>query len=216
MNRAWQFTGLQKAFGNRTLFNIPKLMLEGGHAYVITGVNGAGKTTLLRMMGGLDPTPGARVEHDGLSTELAAMPRGWRENIGYVHQHPYLFATTVFDNIAYGLRAHRKSSVETAVQAAIQWAGVGHVCDVPPQQLSGGEKQRVALARAYVLNSALMLLDEPTANLDGDARERVLELIGDLREQGRTVVVVCHDRDVINLPDMQRLKLADGELELRP
>jgi tungstate transport system ATP-binding protein len=74
----------------------------------------------------------------------------------------------------------------------------------------------VALARAYVLNSALMLLDEPTANLDGDARERVLELIGDLRQQGRTVVVVCHDRDVINLPDMQRLKLADGELELRP
>jgi tungstate transport system ATP-binding protein len=215
MSAAWNFGQLHKAFGERVLFHIPQLRLEAGNAYVLTGVNGAGKSTLLRMLGGLEAGRGAWVERSGQRYALSPMSRALRECIGYVHQHPYLFATSVVDNIAYGPRAHRKPGINPSVRDAIQWAGVQHVLEVPPQQLSGGEKQRVALARAYALNPALMLLDEPTANLDGDARERVLRLIGDLRAQGRTVVVVCHDRDVINLPGMHRLKLAGGHLENR-
>jgi tungstate transport system ATP-binding protein len=73
----------------------------------------------------------------------------------------------------------------------------------------------VALARAKVLSPKLLLLDEPTANLDGQAREQVIELIPTMVEAGGSVVVACHDRDLIGLPGVQRLKLRDGQLEVR-
>ncbi|MGB7481920.1 MAG: ABC transporter ATP-binding protein, partial [Burkholderiaceae bacterium] len=81
--------------------------------------------------------------------------------------------------------------------------------------LSGGEKQRVALARARILAPQLLLLDEPTANLDGAAREQVIALVPALMAEGRSVVMACHDRDLISLPAVQRLKLRDGRLQLR-
>ncbi|RYE67243.1 MAG: ATP-binding cassette domain-containing protein, partial [Oxalobacteraceae bacterium] len=95
------------------------------------------------------------------------------------------------------------------------WAGVSHLEGTDPARLSGGEKQRVALARAKVLQPKLLLLDEPTANLDGAAREQVIELIPTLVEAGSSVVIACHDRDLINLPGVQRMKLRDGHLEYR-
>jgi len=76
--------------------------------------------------------------------------------------------------------------------------------------------QRVALARAKVLEPDLLLLDEPTSNLDGAAREQVLALIASLVGSGRSVVMACHDRDLINLPGVQRWKLRDGKLETKP
>jgi tungstate transport system ATP-binding protein len=135
----------------------------------------------------------------------------------YVHQHPIMFSTSVADNIAYGLRAHgaAKASIAADVERAIEWAGVAHARDTEPARLSGGEKQRVALARAKVLRPRLLLLDEPTANLDGPAREQVIALIPTLMEAGTTVVMACHDRDLIGLPGVRRLKLRDGHLEYR-
>jgi tungstate transport system ATP-binding protein len=95
------------------------------------------------------------------------------------------------------------------------WAGVAHLRDANPASLSGGEKQRIALARAKVLAPKLLLLDEPTANLDGAAREQVIALIPALLEAGTTVVIACHDRDLIGLPGVRRLKLRDGDLIYR-
>jgi tungstate transport system ATP-binding protein len=95
------------------------------------------------------------------------------------------------------------------------WAGVAHLNGTNPATLSGGEKQRVALARARVLQPRLLLLDEPTANLDGPAREQVISLIPTLLERGSSVVMACHDRDLIGLPGIHRLKLRDGRLEYR-
>jgi tungstate transport system ATP-binding protein len=95
------------------------------------------------------------------------------------------------------------------------WAGVAHLRDTAPARLSGGEKMRVALARAKVLQPRLLLLDEPTANLDGAAREQVIALIPTMVEAGSSIVIACHDRDLINLPGVQRLKLRDGHLEVR-
>lgn len=95
------------------------------------------------------------------------------------------------------------------------WAGVRHLAASNPVTLSGGEKQRVALARARVLQPRLLLLDEPTANLDGEAREQVIALIPTLIHAGSSVVMACHDRDLINLPEVRRLKLREGRLEIR-
>jgi tungstate transport system ATP-binding protein len=129
-----------------------------------------------------------------------------------------MFSTSVADNIGYGLRARGepKAAVERAVEEAIAWAGVGHARGTDPSRLSGGEKQRVALARAKVLRPKLLLLDEPTANLDGPAREQVIALIPTLLEAGSSVVMACHDRDLIGLPGVKRLKLRDGHIEYRP
>jgi tungstate transport system ATP-binding protein len=101
------------------------------------------------------------------------------------------------------------------VDQAIDWAGLAHLRGSRPAHWSGGEKQRVALARAKVLSPKLLLLDEPTSNLDGAAREQVIALIPALVQAGSTVVMACHDRDLIGLPGVQRLKLRDGSLEYK-
>ncbi len=119
------------------------------------------------------------------------------------------------ENIAYGLHARGLPADEVArrVGAALGWAGITHVQDTAPERLSGGEIQRVALARAKVLEPDLLLLDEPTSNLDGHAREQVIALVRELAAEGRTVVMICHDRDLINLPGVVRWKLTDGRLD---
>jgi len=209
--------GLRKRHGERLLFDIDQLSLDAASAYVLTGANGVGKSTLLRILGGLETAEVESVFFDGHAVSLHPYPKALREAIVYVHQHPIMFSTSVADNIAYGLRARgeSKATVKQAVEEAMAWAGVDYLRHTDPARLSGGEKQRVALARARVLKPRLLLLDEPTANLDGVAREQVIALIPTLLEQGSTVVMACHDRDLIGLPGVQRLKLRDGHLEYR-
>ncbi|EHP43321.1 ABC transporter [Cupriavidus basilensis OR16] len=214
--------GLQRQVGARRLFDITELTFPRAAVVVLTGVNGAGKSTLLRMMAGLDRAPGATVawtSADGTARNAALdpLPAALRQRIAYLHQHPYLFRTSVRENIAYGLKARGMpdDEVRRRVGAALGWAGITHVQDTAPERLSGGEVQRVALARAKVLEPDLLLLDEPTSSLDGHAREQVIGLVKDLAAEGRTVVVVCHDRELINLPGVVRWKLGDGRLDTR-
>jgi tungstate transport system ATP-binding protein len=210
--------GLRKRFGERLLFDIGRLEIATHSAYVLTGMNGTGKSTLLRVLGGLERAEIDSMRFEGLDVlRTHPYPRALREAIVYVHQHPILFSTSVADNIGYGLRMRGTPKIEAARLAAeaMAWAGVDHLENTNPTTLSGGEKQRVALARAKVLQPKLLLLDEPTANLDGPAREQVIELIPTLVEAGRSVVVACHDRDLIGLPGVQRMKLRDGQLEYR-
>ncbi|UUZ47180.1 energy-coupling factor ABC transporter ATP-binding protein [Massilia sp. B-10] len=199
------------------LFDIDRLALDTGKAYVLTGVNGAGKSTLLRVLAGLEAADCASVLWQGQPVRLAPYPAAMRVQTVYVHQHPVLFSTSVAHNVAYGLlaRGAGKGAAASAAAAAMAWAGVDHLHGSDPATLSGGEKQRVALARAKVMQARLLLLDEPTANLDGAAWEQVIALIPALIGAGNTVVMACHDRDLINLPGVQRLKLRDGHLEFK-
>ena len=208
---------LRKSHGARELFDIESLVLEEGRAYVLTGVNGAGKSTLLRVLAGLESAEVHGAAWLGKEVSLSPYPRMLRETVVYVHQHPIMFSTSVAHNVGFGLTARGEPKAEVArkVQAAMAWAGVVHLRDCDPAALSGGEKQRVALARAKVLEAKLLLLDEPTANLDGAAREQVIALIPELIGAGRTVVMACHDRDLIGLPGVQRLKLRDGKVEYK-
>jgi len=212
--------GLSRRIGARRLFEIGELVFPRAAAIVLTGQNGAGKTTLLRMVAGLEPAPGATVHWtDGdaaaRSAPLDPLPRELRTRIAYLHQHPYLFRTSVRENIAYGLHARGlpQQQMTQRVDEALAWAGVAHLQDTAPERLSGGEVQRVALARAKVLEPELMLLDEPTSSLDGQAREQVIALVRELAAESRTVVMICHDRDLINLPGVVRWKLGDGVLD---
>lgn len=208
---------LRKFYGNRLQFDIARFSLDAGRAYVLTGANGAGKSTLLRILAGLEGAEAQGVTFEAQATALSPYPAALRAAVVYVHQHPVMFSTSVAANIAYGLvvRGMPKALVAQLVDEAINWAGVAHLKGSDPARLSGGEKQRIALARARVLEPKLLLLDEPTANLDGAAREQVLALIPQLVKEGTCVVMACHDRDLIGLPGVGRLKLRDGKLERR-
>ncbi len=206
---------LRKRFGAVSILDVADLNLAAGESYVLTGDNGSGKTTLLRILAGLEQAERANCCFDGRPVDLRAYPDWLRSAVVYVHQHPYLFRGTVADNIAYGLiaRGVPAPARDALIGEAIVWAGVAHVLHVPPHKLSGGEKQRVALARARVLHPRLFLLDEPTANLDAEARQQTMALIRDLCDANSTVVLACHDREIIELPHMHRLHLVGGRIQ---
>ena len=207
---------LQKSFGDRRLFSIDRWTIEKGSAYMLTGSNGAGKSTLLRILAGLEPATIGQTLYDGRDVSLYPYPAYLRREIVYMHQHPVMFDTSLAANVAYGLIGSGLSRKERTerVDEAIAWAGVSHLRERPAIRLSGGEKQRVALARAKVVRPALLLLDEPTANLDGAAREQVLRLIATLVGEGRSLVIASHERELVDLPQAEKIRLADKRLTL--
>jgi tungstate transport system ATP-binding protein len=201
--------GLRKNFGERRLLDIPELKLERGYAYLLVGENGCGKTTLLRILAGLEPTEMACAQFLG-----APLQRSHPDMV-YLHQHPYLFHSSVTANIAYGLKVRGVKPAERAqrVKQVMAWAGVAHLGKTPPHKLSGGEKQRVALARAKLLNPKL-LLDEPTANLDEDARHQVAGLLRDMCDANHCAVIATHDKELMRLENAVRLTLENGSLRI--
>lgn len=200
--------GLRKAYHERLMFDIPALMLERGGSYLVTGSNGVGKTTLLRILAGLESAEVASYVFDAEKIAVQEISR-LAPAVVYVHQHAYLFSSTVAANIAYGLqgRGLRAAEIEARVRAEIEWAGLQEVAHVPPSRLSGGEKQRVALARARVLKPKLLLLDEPTANLDVEARRQVVDLIAHMGHEDDCVLVATHDPELIEQPWTARFVL---------
>jgi tungstate transport system ATP-binding protein len=208
---------IRKQFGARTVLDVGGLELHSGQSYALTGDNGAGKTTLLRVMAGLETAQTARGRYRGMALDLRAYPEWLRRDVIYVHQHPYLFRTSVKDNIGYGLkvRGTPRRERERQVHEAVRWARVEHLLDSPVQKLSAGEKQRVALARARVLRPRLFLLDEPTANLDAESRQQTVELIRDLCDADGVALIACHDQEIMQLPGICRLHLQGGQIEPR-
>jgi tungstate transport system ATP-binding protein len=208
---------VSKQFGARTVLDVTGLALHAGRSYALTGDNGAGKTTLLRVMAGLEPAELARARYRGQAVDLRAYPEWLRREVIYVHQHPYLFRTSVKDNIGYGLRVRGAPGRERErlVQEAVRWARVEHLLDSPVHKLSAGEKQRVALARARVLKPRLFLLDEPTANLDTESRQQTVALIRDLCDSDGIALIACHDQEIVQLPGICRLHLQGGQIQDR-
>lgn len=208
---------LRKSFGARRLLEIDGLNLASGRIYALTGDNGSGKSTLLRVLAGLEPSDELIMRFNGAPIDGAAYPAALRRDIVYVHQHPYLFHSSIATNIEYGLKL-RDVDAATRKQLAldaIEWAGLTQVIDVAPKRLSGGEKQKVALARAKVLAPRLLLVDEPTASLDRSAREQIVALLRKTASNNNCVVVACHDRELIDLPGVSRLHLEDGRVSVR-
>jgi thiol reductant ABC exporter CydD subunit len=182
------------------------LRVAAGSVVALTGPSGCGKSTLLQVLLGTTPVDTGRVWVDGV--EVAALDiASWRRQVAWVPQRPHLFGTSLRGNITLG----RPDATVDEIDRAVRDAGLAVLVDRLPRGLetplgergfglSAGERQRVALARAFVVDAAVLLLDEPTANLDGDTEAAVLDALR-RRATGRTVVMAAHRPSLVSLAD---------------
>jgi putative ABC transport system ATP-binding protein len=217
-----QVESLAKDFGSgRTLIHAVRdvsFTTEQGEVTLIMGPSGSGKTTLLSMIGGiLRPTSG-RITIGGVdvtSLDRRELPRVRRELVGFVFQTFNLLEShSALENveIALNIAGVKGKAARARGRALLVEAGLEGRLHFGAQSLSAGERQRVALARALANEPKLLLADEPTANLDGEAGRDVMELLRTLTEtKGHAAVVVSHDPRLHEVAD-RVLRLADGQL----
>lgn len=172
------------------------LDLPSGSTVALAGPNGAGKTTLARLLNGLLIPSRGRVTVGDLDTAEVPASRV-AARVGYVFQNPrrQVFAATVHEEVAFGPRNLGRPGVDEAVEAALARVGLAGRGGAHPYELTPSELRRVALASVLSMDTPVLVLDEPTASLDGPDHGRLLEILGHLREKGVTVVVITHDLD---------------------
>lgn len=206
--------GLSFEYGRRTIVSIDNLSVGAGEVTLLTGRNGSGKTTLLKILAGLLTASSGVIRCSGRTLNPRAAARWCRGRHIYLHQTPYMFDASVADNIAYGLRVRGVEAAEmaSAIDEQLDWARLTHLAARHARQLSTGEMQRVALCRARVLAPPLLLLDEITANMDYDSRQRTYRMISDLSDGGSAVFFATHDLSPKALRYDHQITLDDGRL----
>lgn len=210
------FTGIHKQFERRAILNAAALDLYAGQCHLLLGENGAGKSTLLRILAGLLKPDAADIHFHGYSKPTMSWQKSrprLRDTVMYLHQSPYLFDGSVIKNLSYAKSATQGGSHnDEAVAEVLSWSGLDDLAESPAKQLSGGEKQRLALARAKLRNAPVLLLDEPTSNLDQQSRERTIALLASLRDEGVSMLIACHDLAGFSEIANGRYHLAEGRL----
>ena len=189
-----------------------------GESVAIVGPSGSGKSTLLNVIGTLDRPSDGQVAIDG-QVVRADTPDQWLSTlrcrlIGFVFQSFHLLdGVTALDNVATGLlyAGSGRAERQERAAAALRRVGLGHRLTHHPGAMSGGERQRVAIARAIVGEPTIVLADEPTGNLDSRTGEAVMTTLHDLNDDGVTVLVITHDRDVAERVDRQ-VEMRDGRI----
>ena len=222
MEHAIQISDLVKTYplGDGEVVAVNHLSLDIGHGefVAIVGRSGSGKTTLLNLLAGIDrPTSGtvraAGADLGSLSESGLAAWRG--RNVGLVFQFFQLLPTlTVIENVMLPMDFARRIPVgerRDRAQDLLERVGIGDQAGKLPATLSGGQQQRAAIARALANEPPLVLADEPTGNLDTHTAGDVLNLFADLNAEGRTIVVVSHERDIRSVAGRE-VTLVDGRI----
>lgn len=201
--------------GTVTALSHVTLAVDRGDYVALMGPSGSGKTTLLNVMGGLDRSTSGEVWFDGARLDMLSEHQRlslWRHKVAYVFQEPrLLLSLSAIENVllptAFGggpRREGRRLALEVLEQVGLS-RRAHHLVD----QLSGGEAQRVCIARTLLSNPLMILADEPTGNLDHRNRLEIIQLLERLHAQGRTVILVTHDREIWSR-SRRRLGIHDG------
>jgi tungstate transport system ATP-binding protein len=189
---------------------------ESALVHAVIGPNGAGKTSLLRLLGLLEkPGQGRILFRDRDTTSIWPRCLDLRRRLGFLHQNPLLFQGTVIDNLNVGLKYRQvpRRQRQLQVDKVLAAFGLTDLGRRPAAQLSGGEAQKVALARIMVFDPEVLLLDEPTANLDPHNTFEFERLIADIHsKQGQTIILVTHDLGQAERLSQQLLFLHRGRL----
>ena len=193
------------------------LNVKEGDLVAIVGQSGSGKSTLLNMIGLLDSVSGGSIEIEGkdisdLTDNELSKFRG--EKIGFIFQSFFLLpGLTAQENVAEGLLYQGISRSDRLDKAGevLEQVGLGDRLSHLPKELSGGQQQRVAIARALVQDPAFVLADEPTGNLDKESGINILNILKELNNQGKTVIMITHNQEHANM-FKKVIELVDGKI----
>jgi len=210
---AYRIRSLIHSYDGSPVLDIPSLDLAAGQTFVFTGPNGSGKTTLLSILALLLKPVSGSVLLQGIE---AAENRDHtlRRRVTLIHQKPVLFSTTVRGNVGYGLHAVGLPSKEIRVRAdrILEKMKLQDLADKQARKLSGGEAQRVVLARGLVLETPIVLLDEPTNSLDDASRPALYDLLREAGRRGSTILIATHDPGIVASLNPSVIRMDQGRI----
>jgi tungstate transport system ATP-binding protein len=187
----YRLESIRHVYGERVVLDIDRLEVRRGETLAIIGPSGSGKSTLLRLLQFLEQPTAGRLWFDGVSID-SEPPLAVRRRVTTVFQRPLVLNRSVRANLVYGLHVRRSPAPAHEIDRLLAALGLDHVADAAARTLSGGEVQRVALGRALAFGPDVLLLDEPTANLDPRNVRLVEDLIRERQTRGVTIVLATH------------------------
>ena len=193
------------------------LHIDDGEFVFLVGPSGSGKTTIIKLLTGEVQATGGSLQVNGFNLrrmKRRELPR-FRRTLGIVFQDFRLIEDmTVFENVAFAMRVLGKSNseIKKRVPEVLELVGLKGREKRLPREIAGGEQQRVAIARALVNNPSTIIADEPTGNLDPSRSLEIMMLLQKINEMGTTVVVVTHEKELVNAFEKRVVALSEGEL----
>ncbi|MCZ7402069.1 MAG: phosphate ABC transporter ATP-binding protein [Candidatus Methanoperedens sp.] len=212
MEELIRIEGLHMVFGEKEVLKDINLQIMRGEIFALVGPSGSGKTTFLRLLNFFERPEKGNLEFNGMETSGII---NIRRRMSLLFQTPAIFNKSVFENVAYGLKVRGidKKTIEKKVSEALDIVGLSGLGNQKARTLSGGEAQRMAFARAIVYDPEILLLDEPTANLDPANVMKIEEIIKRIRKERETTILLATH----NIPQVRRIAdrvgiLINGEL----
>lgn len=210
-----KFSNVCFAYEKKNILENVNFSIEKGEFVAIVGRNGAGKTTLMKLFNGLLRPTSGNVAIDGLDTKVSKTSE-LAKHVGFLFQNPdrQICQNTVKSEIAFGLKCVFTDKIEIEKRCTDIMASFGLIGGKDPFSLSRGERQKVALASIIAISPKILVLDEPTTGLDYKECMQIMEIINELNKSGTTVIMVCHDMELVADFAQRVIVLGEGNLLL--